>query len=466
MNWDANIHDADISGPATTVAQPSRSLFTDFGGGKERGAFSFFLTRTNTQLSGFYNCEFWNKAVLQAAHRDHGIRHALNAVATFHRSFEEGGKAADVDYVFALREYQLAIRSRIDSNDYRESVGLAVGNSIACSLVFICIEAIQGHYESAMSLITGATKLFNDSLEALRTECPWPLNAIERLLQHLHTQIIGLCGHSQKLDIGSLNVTLPSLNDKQGGFESINEMRRYFDTAYHVQTSWEPTDHYAALRDGASMHRARISRIENFMLQWSEASHAMINKSSKDAWTRRDEQALAILQMRRLAWSFDADFAKKHTGDDADQMLWDAYLPVYKNIIALAEKVAALNEKSSGADKNRYFTLDFGMISPLYNVARLCRDPVLRRNAISLLRTRPMREGLWDSLLAARVAESQMEFEEAAVPSVREASDIPLAARVLSASPSFQSEQAYVSVSYSKGRVNRTPESYSEKISW
>lgn len=67
-------------------------------------------------------------------------------------------------------------------------------------------------------------------------------------------------------------------------------------------------------------------------------------------------------------------------------------------------------------------------------IARACRDPVCRRRAIRLLREFPIREGLWDSVVAARIAEHVMWLEEGAVGrAVQAATDIPPWARITEA---------------------------------
>ncbi len=63
------------------------------------------------------------------------------------------------------------------------------------------------------------------------------------------------------------------------------------------------------------------------------------------------------------------------------------------------------------------FSLSLGLITPLYMTVVRCRDPTIRRRALHLLHTCNRKEGIWDSRLAARVAERIVDLEEAgAVP--------------------------------------------------
>lgn len=58
------------------------------------------------------------------------------------------------------------------------------------------------------------------------------------------------------------------------------------------------------------------------------------------------------------------------------------------------------------------FMFDSGIIGPLYVVAVLCRNPKIRRKVLGLLEANPRREGVWDSVLAAKAATVIMNVEE------------------------------------------------------
>lgn len=49
------------------------------------------------------------------------------------------------------------------------------------------------------------------------------------------------------------------------------------------------------------------------------------------------------------------------------------------------------------------FTFDLQSVWPLDTVAKKCRDPLVRREAIRLLVCIPRRDGIWYSLLATKI---------------------------------------------------------------
>jgi hypothetical protein len=58
------------------------------------------------------------------------------------------------------------------------------------------------------------------------------------------------------------------------------------------------------------------------------------------------------------------------------------------------------------------FTFEMGVIPPLYFVATKCRDPTIRRRALSLLKKALERESSWRASHAARALEQIIALEE------------------------------------------------------
>jgi hypothetical protein len=65
------------------------------------------------------------------------------------------------------------------------------------------------------------------------------------------------------------------------------------------------------------------------------------------------------------------------------QMVFDNFLSEFKEIVALAKILLARSEA------NDAYTFDFGCIAQLYVVGIRCRDRAVRREAISLLLSKP-----------------------------------------------------------------------------
>lgn len=112
----------------------------------------------------------------------------------------------------------------------------------------------------------------------------------------------------------------------------------------------------------------------------------------------------------------------------SDQGSWDKYNHIFAEIVQLAASVvdsthginclslspSQLENLSNQGLLKPSFTLDMGIIGPVFNAATLCRDPVIRRKAVQVLRSAARQEGCFNSHVCAIVAEQAIAIEEAA----------------------------------------------------
>ena len=456
-------------------------------------------------MAGFYTCDFWNRVLPQAAHADSGIRHAVMALSSVHRLFEETGDADGVSDTFGMQQYQLAIRRHLEDLSLFQADGqgdggvgggedgiaasLAKGkgkesleNYLASSMLFICIEMLQGHFISAISLTKVAVRLFYEHIvpgtwEDSFTSSPqssWPLQIFEAMLSRMQAKAIGLVGRT------AVGVVVPPKIKKvpnryeipiPAKFASIEEARDFYDDFIwaEVFSSHDPEIH--GIQDDLRnpVVRERHARV---MDAWSKAFNAMVGDKDPNRLSQRERNAIAVLQARRLQTRFAFEMAVRDELADCNPMLWDDYIGEFSDTLDRLEMVLRTQDSDrvpappsplSCAELPqkplRYlFTLDFGLVAPLYEATRLCRDPYVRRRAIRLLRAYPMREGMWDGLLAARAGEAQMELEEGMAlqmlgegkTSIESAAEIPRDARIITLLPDFKPGQRWARTFFSK----------------
>lgn len=102
----------------------------------------------------------------------------------------------------------------------------------------------------------------------------------------------------------------------------------------------------------------------------------------------------------------------------------EAFLPEYTELVDLLQEVLENDPHSRPGEA--CFTFDTSSVLVLFLVALRCRHCIVRRKAISLLVRHPRREGLWDSLMCAKVSTWVMNMEEAGM----EDGKIPESARL------------------------------------
>ena len=154
----------------------------------------------------------------------------------------------------------------------------------------------------------------------------------------------------------------------------------------------------------------------------------------------------------------------------ADDTIWDSCPQDGEDIVQFAESLLTLDERTRGPPGKRgiEFSLDMSVVGPLYAVAHKYRDPVLRRRAIALLKKADRQEGIWDSAVAAKVAERIVEIEEGAVGSVTSFHDVPNWARIHGLNVSFDKSERKGDFSYVRCTSQRgeSTESFHEVIRW
>ncbi|BAE55439.1 unnamed protein product [Aspergillus oryzae RIB40] len=166
-----------------------------------------------------------------------------------------------------------------------------------------------------------------------------------------------------------------------------------------------------------------MQQAEALMDKWSTALHRF-EESRGSRLTYRDSIGLKILRIYQCWRLVMLDRTKSEA---TDLKSWDKYNSTFQLIVSLAEAVintadsdAPLSSTSSvpsgtfNEDRRPSFSLDMGIICPLYDVATLCRDPSIRRQAVKVLRSASRQEGLLNSHLCAIVAERVIELEETA----------------------------------------------------
>lgn len=141
--------------------------------------------------------------------------------------------------------------------------------------------------------------------------------------------------------------------------------------------------------------------------------------------------------------------AKPLTEDDKAAVS-DNLLPLYKEVVSSAESHMQLTDMNPMNNELSVpcFTLDMGVIGPLYEVACNCRDPVLRRKIIQLLRRRNRQEGLLNSMLYARAVKTIVAIEEHESVNVRTAGDIPACSRIFNTSLQLDTDRERFTITF------------------
>lgn len=146
-----------------------------------------------------------------------------------------------------------------------------------------------------------------------------------------------------------------------------------------------------------------------------------------------------------------------------DEMAWDEHCQEFETVVAQAETILQLSPVS----KRPSFTLDTEVIMPLASAIIKCRDIRVRRKAIALLKSANRQEGIWNSLLTARVAERIMEIEKNGLDSEMDAAmSIPWWNRIFELDIILGNENRRANLHYVKPKKVGGIETVDEWLEW
>ena len=185
--------------------------------------------------------------------------------------------------------------------------------------------------------------------------------------------------------------------------------------------------------------------------RWVMAFKAMTT-ALDHSMSDQEKHAVQTLKMKQLGFQSSLDLLSRDAEFD-NQMLWDNYNATFEHTLDIAESLLQASSpqvRTSSPKRKTFFTLDVGIVESLYDVAHRCRDPLIRRRAIRLLYAYPRQEGMWDGVLAARVAERIVEIEESGLGVVRTCADVPDWARTSEACPIFDPEHRKAILCYQR----------------
>lgn len=161
--------------------------------------------------------------------------------------------------------------------------------------------------------------------------------------------------------------------------------------------------------------------------QWRSAFEDLL-RTSNDSFTVKDRRGAAWLKALTKQYELSLLVAENPPKSIAGSLWWDNKMPYFADIIGNLEYALEIDEGMESLPP--CFSLDAGINTHLYTTAIRCRDPVLRRRALAVMRTANRYEGImrWD--ITVEVLERIIELEEEGLGNVQSCSDIPEEARL------------------------------------
>ncbi|KAF2646498.1 hypothetical protein P280DRAFT_464710 [Massarina eburnea CBS 473.64] len=417
----------------------------DLSSTEEQEAFHFFKHHTANELSGFFDSSFWQFEILQASHTLPSIRHAIIAMAAMHRKLIMGRMPVvpddchDKQLVFAVHQSTLALEALGKSTQtLSDSKDL-----LTTSILFYCLSCFQGHQTAAIEHLRSGLRILRqvyadfDITKEYLDYHPISLNTLRAMFVTMDLQARGILSDAV---IGSWEPQPPRDFFLPSNFKTFTQARHCFETLLaEILTLKQGMDYKRLV---GSNHRV-LSQVQHFQDEFNVLGIALDSFLAQlSPMTGQDDRKsiLSITLLREqvrvylrgfaglnehnlrcsVGWHVDEndtglllDLATELLGAPKELTMPDGALP--EDYYPHVTDVEQLGQIGISSCARPVFSSSSGVVSALWLVTSRARSSGLRRRAIALLLRYPRREGVWDSVVAGRLAWERMILEETAL---------------------------------------------------
>lgn len=378
-------------------------------------------------LQGVFPFPFWESLVPQACNSEPAILSCVLALGSIHRracidkaSTNTQSEVENLESA-TLRHYNTAINLLNGSQSGGSRASTRV--TLTACLTFIIIEYLQKnpahglrHLQHGLQIL--ANYEHNNLRQSLRDPVDdWLAEAFNRLdvqseLFFNITTDNKSCPHTRTTK--ERVVTLRSLHEARQQLDLlISEACRLQRQGLLVESSVDVSQLFRSL--------TIQQRIQGDLNSWLQAYRAWRTSSSQSSHqpppTTKEQVAPRLL----LIYHTMASIMTATALYPGDESAFDRHVQQFASIIDSSKKalqvfkpVTSSRGPSYGHCTKHYtFTSDIGLVPVLYYTALKCRDPRMRRDALSMLATETRQEGIWEGPTAALIAAEVIRLEEA-----------------------------------------------------
>jgi hypothetical protein len=400
-------------------------------------------------LSGFYDSSFWQFEILQASHILPSIRHAIIAMAAMHRKFITGripvvpDDTFDEQLNFAIHQSTLALGALTRTNDSLSDSK----NLLTTSILFYCLSCFQGNHQAAIEHLRNGLRILRevfDDFDVTKEDVdhhPISMATLRTMFVTMDGQARGIMSDKE---IRNWEMPPPRM------FTMIpTKMKTFAQARYYLEMMFgELQTFLQELNLSPPMEPKQIQevseRIQQFHIDFTTMSNSLDEFLLQLAPATSQEERQSVLSIRlhreqikmylrpfrqiedgtfhwQKGWQVDEhdislmlDIATELLKAPADVTLPagaapEDYYPLPAGV------VEDLNQMILPSCARPVFSSGSGLCSALWVVTSRAASSAIRRRAIAMMLKYPRREGVWDSVLAGRVAWERLILEETAL---------------------------------------------------
>lgn len=436
--------------------------------------YQLFQERTASELSGFFDSLFWSRGVLQECYSEAAIRHAVVALGALYRTLEKTCESPPGSPTTThhsnpvdtpLKHWEMAVNKYSHACQELCAPGSQITDRtrLMGSVLLACFDSFVGDHRQAIKQIQTGLRLLEQLRVVRRREfLSKPEEPVEEEIIQMFTRL-AIQAKSYDMAFHFPHPYVIRLNEAPRGADATSPSS---EGSSPVSLHHDPIpERFLSSKEARLAWDALVERIFRFtetmfshvsngpmgvlplvlkkhgagfgnqIEAWSKAYEHILASRTAPGVSSQEKTAIAALKMAQIM----SQVLFLMTFSDSE-VQFDAFTPHFKAIVDLALEVVGDEERRAAAKRcpdlqscqhpiddwsNMFgeyeyatrhikpsFSADLGIVPPLFVVATKCRDFVLRRQAIQLLKSSSRREGMWDSELAARIGAWIASIEE------------------------------------------------------
>ena len=424
--------------PSSSVPSAQDPALSLPGSEKERRYFEYSRQRSVVELSGYFDSDFWDQLILQVSHHDSAVRHAVIALGSLYEKF-------DIQREVDRPQAQATVCRKDSIEQYNQALGHLQQNledneegkpqsTLICCILFIAFETFLGNYDSAGLHLESGLRILHD----------WQIQQ-DQLLQSAYSPATSMIEDDllpifSRLSLQARSLVDPGLSEHHrfigdtatksipNTFSSLNQSRiclyNLFNTTYDfIHATHDVKESIDLLEEPPSVLVLERDHLDGLMQKWLQTFDTLLQDSGTQMSTKNLRAAMLLKRHYTMATIL------LRTSLSTEQCAFDSHIVHFRSIVALSTSLL----KAPGSLEIRpSFSMDLGIIVPLYLTVLSCRDPAVRREALSLLSrlSLPRQEGAWNANDASRVGQWVIDVEEKGLGKVESAEDVPESSRI------------------------------------
>ena len=320
-----------------------------------------------------------------------------------------------IETSFPIRQYVKALGEL--RRYISDGSGLDINLVLLCALIHISIEVIQNNYLNALVHLENSLHL----LQTATTKGSVPAQSDTATIFNNGSVDTDIEQEFLRLDLHASTfqgMRPPAMAHNQahatipGRFSSLREAKYVLDQLigqlYFFSKTTVEEYKFRKQQDMPLDAVAEAERLKNEFLVWNDRFSKYLQRSTSK-FSRQEQVIIDILLISHMI-----NFIEASTCIQPEAIIFDQFDTEFDEVVTLAANV--LRSRKEHQPNVFEFSLDIGIIHPLYCTAIRCREPWIRRRAMTLLRSITFQEGVWNASAQASRAQvainREMVFDE------------------------------------------------------